>query len=353
MAGIGQQRLVAAHQGLDALGRQVEGGGHGGHLVLAGVVHPLGQITGTEGLHALLQRLEPAGEPAHHRIGPRRHGDEQQRHQHQRTHRARQPERHGQQRRQRAHRRWPLAERRPWLLLTQQRPALGAQHHHAANATAVAPGQDLLGGCAFGPWRTAQAAAPRQPQRAAVVQAHGGGGNAAATFAPHVAVGRGDAHAAAVVQGQGHLQPCRPVTQRLGLLDQRRVCRGQRALHQIGPGGQPLAGGGLQAGTLLVDMVLPHQPGDQREERQRGDHRQPDAQVERLHARARLPLPQMPPSPPPARLIHRRPACGRRHSPSHARSAPAWASWGRPRCRRGCARHARRCCGRRPPSDGP
>ncbi len=56
VAGVGQQRLVRAHQRLDALRGLVEAGGHRGHLVAAGRVHALVERAGAEALDAVLQR---------------------------------------------------------------------------------------------------------------------------------------------------------------------------------------------------------------------------------------------------------------------------------------------------------
>ena len=53
MAGIGQQALVRAHQGLDALGGAVEGGADRRHLIAAGFVHPVAERAAAESLNAL------------------------------------------------------------------------------------------------------------------------------------------------------------------------------------------------------------------------------------------------------------------------------------------------------------
>ena len=207
MAGVGQQGLVAAHQGLDAAGRQVEGGGHGGHLVAAAVVHPLRQVATAKGLYALLERLQPACQPAHHRVSAGGHRHKQQRHQDQRAHRLRQAEGPvglaGQKRhRWRAHAgaARPLTQRRAGGVVAQHRTTRLAQAERPAGATP--PGQQFVGRRAFG-CRAAQQPA-RQPQRAAVVQPHRGGLRHTVPRTPQKAVGRADAHTAPVVQRQRH-----------------------------------------------------------------------------------------------------------------------------------------------------
>jgi hypothetical protein len=77
VAGVGEQRPVRLHQGLDPLRRDVEARGDGGDLVVAADLDPMAELAGAELLHALLERLEPAGQPPHHRIGAGGDGDEQ------------------------------------------------------------------------------------------------------------------------------------------------------------------------------------------------------------------------------------------------------------------------------------
>ena len=84
MAGVGQQALVRAQQRFDAGGGLVETGAQGGNLVAAVLGHALVQGTATKGFDAPLERLQPPRQFSHHRVGPRRHGQEQhhqQRHQ--------------------------------------------------------------------------------------------------------------------------------------------------------------------------------------------------------------------------------------------------------------------------------
>ena len=60
---------MRVHQLLDARGRAVEGIGHPRDLVTALDLDARRQIAGAERLDAGLQALEPARQPAHHRIG--------------------------------------------------------------------------------------------------------------------------------------------------------------------------------------------------------------------------------------------------------------------------------------------
>ena len=73
MRGAGQQRPLRAHQGLDAVGRAIEGRGQGRHLVAALHVHAGGEVARAQPLHARAQTLQPARQAAGHGIGP--HGD--------------------------------------------------------------------------------------------------------------------------------------------------------------------------------------------------------------------------------------------------------------------------------------
>ena len=181
------------------------------------------------------------------------------------------------------------------------------------------------------------------PQRAAVVSrrlaqrargAHRGAGS----------VGGGDAPARRVVQRQRQAQPLRPVAQRMRPAP--RAARRRRAAS--------VASSSAQA---LDALAAPHcartarsrsrwrcdQPArDQREQHQRRHHREVDAQVQRTHARLRAAA---------ARLSascfgeHVARAAHRQHAPRRLRVVLDDA--------RGCARCARRCCGRRPPAGGP
>jgi hypothetical protein len=67
VAGVGQQRLVGAHQRLDARGGRVEAGRHRRHLVAPAAVDAVVERAGAEGLDALLERLQPARQPPHDR----------------------------------------------------------------------------------------------------------------------------------------------------------------------------------------------------------------------------------------------------------------------------------------------
>ncbi len=61
--GIGQQRFVRLHQGLDARGRSVELAREVGHLVVAVHRHARRQIALAKALHAVLQHIEPLEQP--------------------------------------------------------------------------------------------------------------------------------------------------------------------------------------------------------------------------------------------------------------------------------------------------
>ena len=146
VAGIGQQALVRAQQGLDARGGAVEAGAQRGHLVAAVLGHALVQRTGAEGLDALLQRLEPARQAPHHRVGAGGDGREQ----------------HQQQRGQ-----------------AQARPAAAATGHQApagSGGPGRAPGGSRRPCACRHPCPAAAAGAQRRrthdPQRAPVLQPH-------------------------------------------------------------------------------------------------------------------------------------------------------------------------------------
>ena len=77
VAGVGQQALVGAHQRLDALGRVVEAVGQRGDLVAAFDLDAAIERALAERDDAALERLEPARQPAHERVGTHRDREEQ------------------------------------------------------------------------------------------------------------------------------------------------------------------------------------------------------------------------------------------------------------------------------------
>jgi hypothetical protein len=303
----------------------VEAGGHRGHLVAPVLGHALVQFAGAEGLDALLQRLQPPREPPHHRPGTGGHGQEQ-------------------------HQQQPPAGA---LGQARQRPgrpaAIGRRaqraRRHPARPAAAAPGR-------------------AHPQRAAVVQRHRHAATRLARGSPRPR-SRAEVGSEAPMRRPRH----RPAPS----------AGAGAATTRAAPG---LLGGGASAGgsercsrsaqasllrslhaalvahALLLEVAL-HQPArHQREQRQRGHHRQPDAQVERTHDAQRLRPARPAASFGGAAKRARGPFVGvllaREHVARAAhRQHPLAGSWGRPRSRRGCARCARRCCGRRPPAGGP
>ncbi len=245
VAGIGQQRLMRAHQRLDAPGGLVEAGAQRGHFVAPAGIDALAERAGAEALDARLQALEPARQAPHHRVGARGHGREQQQ--------------------QQGHQRGTARPRRQRCLpLRPGRAAAGPQRAVRAHAL----------------HRPAQ-----QPQRAAVVQAH----RQAMPIAGHlggaaqVRLAGTDALALLVVQRQRQAQPLRPLAERIGLLLARGIGRRQRALDQVGPGADALADLRVEAAALGLHFALeqPRRAGGK--QRQRHHHREVDAQVERLH----------------------------------------------------------------------
>ncbi|MFO1267294.1 MAG: hypothetical protein U1F25_09120 [Rubrivivax sp.] len=126
---------------------------------------------------------------------------------------------------------------------------------------------------------------PRHAQHAPVVEAdrlHAFGESGAAVgFAAREQVRRADALPLRVVQRQRQPQPLRPLAQRLRLFLARRVGAGQRALQQVGPSGHALALRRLDAGALVLEVRLHHPARYQREQRQRRQHGEVDAQVQR------------------------------------------------------------------------
>ena len=297
VAGVGQQALVRAQQRLDARRGPVEAGAQRSHLVAALFGHALVQRTGAESLDAQLQRFEPARQAAHHGPGARRHGQEQ----------------HHQQGRQ-------------------------AEPIGPGGQAAAHPGRTQVGRrpAGTGPPGPVQA---RHPQRAAVIEADGPqprGPVGGVEFAAQEGIGGADAPAVSTVQRHGQAQPLAPLAQPGLLLGCGGLGGRQRALQQFPPGFHALARSAFGALALLVQVLL-HQPArHQRKQRQRGHHREVDAKVQGAQGSTRP-----------------RPASSRTRSRRRAPSARAWATWGRPRSRRGCARCARRCCGRRPPAGGP
>src|SRR2546426_4987186 len=76
---IRQQRLLRAHQLPDSHRRPVEALCKPRHLVVAFDLHPHVELPRAQGLHALLQPLEPRGEAPDHRIGADTDRDHEQR----------------------------------------------------------------------------------------------------------------------------------------------------------------------------------------------------------------------------------------------------------------------------------
>ena len=264
MAGIAQQALVGTHQRLHTGRRPVEAGGHCGHLVAAVLGHPLVQRAGPKRLHALLQGLQAARQAAHHRPGPRGHGQEQQHHQRQHDRafgqgaQARQTRETGQT--EDAGRLPPRAGRRAF-------PAQTSPLTH-------------------GPAGATHAAEAGHPQGAAVIQPYGQSparDGHPFRLAPRPGLGHTDALTRRVVQGQRQAQALRPLGQGRHLLLGGCMGRGQRAFQQVGPGLGAAVGHGLETLTFLRHVAL-HQPArSQREQAQRRQHGEPDAQVQGLH----------------------------------------------------------------------
>ena len=151
VAGVGQQRLVRLHQRFDARRRHVEARRHGRHLVAPGHLDPVMKLAGTKLLDTLLQRLEPAREAAHHRVGPGRHTDEQQHQHHDQAH-ALLPRRRHERQERRAIGGGPDGAARPQARRAQTEPQACAR---SALAQAAAGPQDPQGAAVFEPHRQA------------------------------------------------------------------------------------------------------------------------------------------------------------------------------------------------------
>ena len=249
------------HQRLDARRRDVEARGDRRDLVGAGDGDAVAQLAGAELLDALLQRLEPARQPAHDRIGAGRDGDEEHDQNDRQPGAARQA-----RRQQRPGRRW---RRQPAAALLAGRPGAGPGRAGATRAAA----------------ELAQAG-PHRPQRAAVVELERERPAESLGGAAQKGIGGADALAAGGVERERHAQALRPVAQRGGLHVGRRVGAGQRVLEQLGPRAEPLVDDLLGAHPLLVEVALDDPAGDDREQQQHDDHRRVDAQVQALHAAA-------------------------------------------------------------------
>jgi hypothetical protein len=209
--------------------------------------------TRAELLDAELQRLEPSGQPAHHRVragGDREEEDDQD---HDQPGAARQA---GNEER-------PGGRRDPGTALV-------------AAAAAASP-----------PPRLAHAASHR-PERSAVVEAKREGAADTLLCAALERLRGADAAPLGVVEGERNAQALRPVAQRRELRLGRGLGTGQRMVEQLGPGAEALARDLLVADAFVVEMALEHPAGDQGEEQQHHHHGGVDAQVEALHpARAR------------------------------------------------------------------
>ena len=212
VAGVGQQRLVRAHQRLDARGRVVEARRHGGHLVAPADLDAVVELAGAEALDALLQRLEPARQAAHHRVGAGGDGEEQHHQQHRQADAAR-PAVGGRKGSSivAAGRRRP---RGPPRRARRARRAGGGSRRPGRTIHSVRPSSSRT--------ETLRAPLPRPARRS-----EGLGGD--------------DARALRVVQRERQAQALRPVAQRRGLLVRRRIGARQRALDQVGPGRHALA----------------------------------------------------------------------------------------------------------------
>ncbi len=262
MAGVGEQALVGTHQRLDALGGEVEAGGQRGHLVAPFDRHAAIERALAEGLDTALERLQPARQPADERVRAHRDGEEQHHQQRQQAQAGRHAARHA------GEQEW----RRP-AALGGRRVALGAEA-----ADVVVRRCRRVGG------RRLEHVGPHHVQRAAVVEldlVDGDVHQLLVALAPDEGLGRGDAVTLLVLQRHRHAQPLRPVAQRLGLHVRRRGGGRQRALDQVAPRRDAFVDGLLVARVLLVEVAL-HDPARRAgEERQRDDHGEPDAQVER------------------------------------------------------------------------
>jgi hypothetical protein len=205
----------------------VEARRHRRHLVASAIVDAVVQGAGTETLDTLLQRFEPARQPAHDRKGAQCNGHEQQ-HQHQHQPRTAPP-------------------RRPERQLGRR----------------IAP-RAAFPACA--PCRAAQ-----QAQRAAVVKldCHRARRRAAVIILQPAAVGVavGNARAVGRVERQRHAQALRPLLQGRRLFCDGGLGTWQAALDQLAPGGGAFVDDGVETPALLLDLALEDPARRQREQR--------------------------------------------------------------------------------------
>jgi hypothetical protein len=177
----------------------------------------MAELAGAELLDPLLQRLEPAGQPAHHRVGAGGDGDEQH-----------------------------------------------DEHQHQAGAARTVPGSGGHGrrlrrpsglrrarpsDCAQLPGRKVQSVRPSSSLT--------GYGLDRPVFHPPVNESEAPMRLPfGVVERERKAQPLRPFAQGRGLVLRGRVDAGQRALDQVAPGLEPLVRRRLVALALAVDVLL-------------------------------------------------------------------------------------------------
>ena len=294
VAAVGEQQPVGGDQLLDALGGAVEARGQRGHLVAALDLDAGAEVAAAELLDAFLQPLEPPAEPAHDGIGADRDGEREQG--------------------EAAHD--PQDRARPLAHLAGHQPAAVGKLQGEGRAARAAP--------------PAVARAPRIEAR-------------------RRPAGHGDLGAVAAVEGEVEAQLAMQRIERLLVLGLRRVGIGQQGAGQLG--------GDVEILRRLVLGELPDQRRRADEHRQHQQDGDVELEIEALHLPSRPErsrgtllsggerLDRRIMSVPPLRLRSesgRRaemlidPGPARRRSPCRAPSRCAWASWDRPRSRRGC-----------------
>ena len=339
MRGIGQQptlgtqeRLLPAHQCLDALGGVIEAVRQCGHLVLTAHFGPHPQIARSLRIHRTLQRFQPTGDAPRDRPGsqPHRHKEQGQR----------QRRADGQLRRRGA----PGADQQ--RAIVRQRHAMDDGNHRApgpmpfTGLAVVALRATCMKGLARGQGRIQSGRGRHLFQagrfflpRPGIVRTEGpaGGGQHPALRVDHLQV---DAQATLPVP-QCLLQPLHPLGGRGNHLGRQSL--GETVLLCLGP---------------VVQPPLPEKGHRGGHQQQTGQQRQEDGQGQATHGYLYIERDRMAEATAPT-IRQSRCAAARTQSPRHARSAAARAGGDRPRWPDGSCPHARRWNGRRLPGAPP
>ena len=200
MTRIGQQILVGAHQGFDALRGLVETGGHRSDFVLAGYFDTVAQCPGTKFFNAFFECVQSPCQRTRHRPSCPGNGHKKQGQEQHQTHTARPP---CGQRRLCSHPR-----------RTSLRRLVRATRHGPSALFRIDSGQTA-----------------HDPQRAAIVQTHRQTALLAVLFAAQINIRGPNSLACCVVQGQWDAQSIRPLAHSRSLFGVGSVSRWQRTLN--------------------------------------------------------------------------------------------------------------------------